>query len=164
MILKNLAPIHRDIFNESGHIDAGASMLSLNRLYNHLNMEFFDNAPYEYYLNPDQSNFPKIDVTETENEFLICAELPGIDGKDINVTLNDKTLTIEGEKRMGKEDRMKEQHSAERAYGSYSRSFQIPKMIDREKIDASCINGVLTIKLPKLPEIKKAVRKILINQ
>ena len=94
-----------------------------------------------------------MDITETENNFLITAELPGLDEKNVDLTLDDGTLTIKGEKKTEREDTQGEFYSRERPYGAFQRTFEVPEIIDQNKIDASFINGVLTVTMPILPAI-----------
>jgi HSP20 family protein len=75
----------------------------------------------------------------------------------------DRILTIKGEKKTDTEDKQGEFYSRERSYGEFQRSFEVPETIDENKIDASFSNGVLKVKMPKTPEAKKEVKKILIN-
>ena len=130
----------------------------MDRFLNHLNTDFFD-----FRTIPEENHFPKVDVTETKNEFSISAELPGIDDKDIDVTLDDGTLTLKGEKKVEKEDKQGEFYSRERSYGSFQRTFKVPETIDQNKINASFNKGILTVKLPKTLESRKEVKKIPIN-
>lgn len=103
---------------------------------------------------------PAFDVTEKEKEYEITAELPGIDEKNVEVKLTNHTLTIKGEKKEEKEEKEKDYYLSERRYGSFHRSFQLPEGVDTAKVDASFAKGVLTIKLPKTPEARKAEKKI----
>ena len=104
---------------------------------------FFDFRPVE------QNRFPKVDITETDNNFLITAELPGLDEKNVDLTLDDGTLTINGEKKTETENAQGEFYSRERSYGKFKRSFEVPAIIDQNKIDASFVKGVLTVTMPK---------------
>ncbi|ENN85265.1 heat shock protein HSP20 [Rhizobium freirei PRF 81] len=106
---------------------------------------------------------PAIDVIEREHAYEISAELPGIDAKDIDVKLSNSTLTIKGEKHDVKEEKDKEYYLSERRYGSFERNFQLPEGVDTGKIEASFVNGVLTIVLPKTAEARKNERKIAIK-
>ena len=92
---------------------------------------------------------PAVEVTEDDKMFKIMAELPGLEQKDIEVNLSGDTLTLKGEKRYEKDERGKDQHMSERAYGSFQRSFTVPESVDRDKITAELTKGVLTITLPK---------------
>jgi HSP20 family protein len=92
---------------------------------------------------------PRMDVTERENEVEISAELPGMEQKDVEITLSDDVLTIRGEKKAEKEEKAENRHIVERSYGLVSRSVQLPSGIKPEDIQATMANGVLKITLPK---------------
>jgi HSP20 family protein len=97
---------------------------------------------------------PAIDMSEDDKAYRISAELPGIDAKDIDVSVSGDTLVLKGEKRQQKEK--KNYHFSERSYGS----FQLPSSIDRDKVNADFPKGVLTITLPKTAEAQKPQKKI----
>ena len=103
---------------------------------------------------------PSLDVSETKNELVVKAEIPGMDAKDIDISLSDGVLTIKGEKRQEKEEKEEGYHLVERSYGSFTRSIRLPKEIQNEKINASYKNGVLKITLPKSEAAKKKEIKI----
>jgi HSP20 family protein len=105
---------------------------------------------------------PAIDMSEDEQAYRISAELPGIDAKDIDVSVSGDTLVLKGEKRQEREenDKNKNYHFSERSYGSFQRSFELPSSVDRNKIMADFSKGVLTITLPKTAESQKPVKKI----
>ena len=92
---------------------------------------------------------PAVEVIEDNEMFKITAELPGLEQKDIELTVSGDTLILKGEKRYEKNEKDKDRHMSERAYGSFQRSFTLPDSIDREKITAELTKGVLTIALPK---------------
>lgn len=104
-------------------------------------------------------SFPKpaIDVTEDDKAYKITAELPGLEEKDIDVTVTGGLLTIRGEKSYEKGDdkKNKERHVSERAYGSFERAFVLPDSVDAEKIAADLAKGVLTVTLPKTAQAAK---------
>lgn len=106
---------------------------------------------------------PSIDVSETEGEIKIEAELPGIDEKDVEVMISDNVLTVKGEKKADKEEKKKDYHLVERSYGSFSRSLTLPFAADPAKVKAGFKNGVLSISLPKPPEVKAKAKKIAIT-
>ncbi|GAC1043179.1 Hsp20/alpha crystallin family protein [Rhizobium sp. No.120] len=106
---------------------------------------------------------PAVDIVEKENAYEITAELPGIDAKDVDVKLSNSTLTIKGEKHEIKEEKDKEYFLSERRYGSFQRNFQLPQGVDGGKIEASFVNGVLTVVLPKTAEARNGERKIVIK-
>jgi HSP20 family protein len=103
---------------------------------------------------------PSLDVAETKNELVVKAEAPGMDPKDIDISLSDGVLTIKGEKRQEKEEKEADYQLVERSYGSFTRSVQIPREVQSDKISASYKNGILKITLPKSEEAKKKEIKI----
>ena len=103
---------------------------------------------------------PAVDIYESENELVLKADVPDVDLKDINVNVENQTLTVSGERKFEKEEGNKGYHRIERAYGSFSRSFAVPGVYDLEHIAASYKNGVLTVKLPKKEAAKPRQIKI----
>lgn len=92
---------------------------------------------------------PAVDIRETDNEFLVSAELPGLTRKDVHVRLEDHVLMIEGERKQEKEAKGERTHRIERFYGSFRRSFTLPDNVDADKIRAECKDGILTVHVPK---------------
>jgi HSP20 family protein len=103
---------------------------------------------------------PAVDFTDTEKAYELTAELPGIDEKNIEVNVANGILSIKGEKQEDKEEKKKDYYIRERNFGSFERSFQVPDGVDPDKIEAAFKKGVLTITLPKKPEVQKAAKKI----
>jgi HSP20 family protein len=103
---------------------------------------------------------PAIDMSEDDKAYKITAELPGLDAKDVDVSVSGNTLVLKGEKRQEKEEKDKNYHYSERAYGSFQRAFELPASVDRNKIGADFSKGVLTITLPKTPDAQKQQKKI----
>ena len=103
---------------------------------------------------------PNIDVTENDKEIRVSAELPGMNDKDIDVTLNHDSLTIRGEKKEEKDDRGKGYYRMERSYGSFCRTIPLHIEIDSGKAAASYKKGVLTVKIPKSPKAIEETKKI----
>ena len=91
-----------------------------------------------------------VDIGENGKTYTITAELPGVEEKDIEVSVEDGVLVIRGEKRQEKEEKDKQHYMAERRYGSFQRMFALPKGTDESKLEARFHNGVLTISVPKL--------------
>jgi HSP20 family protein len=124
----------------------------------------FDNFFRGFDIEPLEKRFgafhPDIDVTETDKEIKISAELPGMDDKDIDVSLTKDSLTIKGEKKEEKEEKKKDYYRMERSYGSFSRTIPMPVEIDTEKAKAHFKKGVLTITLPKTAKAIKETKKI----
>ena len=103
---------------------------------------------------------PRLDVSETDKAIEIIADLPGMEKKDINVSLEDDLLTIKGERKQEKEKSGQHYHSIERRYGSFYRSLRLPTEVQGTKINASFKDGVLKITLPKVKKAKKKVAQI----
>jgi len=92
---------------------------------------------------------PPVDVVEKEDEFVVTAELPGMNQKDVKVSIMDNVLSIKGEKREEKEEKNGEFRRVERCYGSFERSFTLSAPVESDKIEAKYKNGILEIRLPK---------------
>jgi len=106
---------------------------------------------------------PSVDVREGEKEVSIKAELPGLDEKDVEVTLTDDALTIRGEKKEEKEDKGKDYWHRETSYGSFHRVIPLPEGLNQEKVDARFKNGILTVTLPRLEGAKTKEKKIAVK-
>jgi HSP20 family protein len=104
---------------------------------------------------------PSVDIYEAENELVLTAELPGVDENDVEIKIEDNTLTLHGDRKFEKETKEENYHRMERSYGSFYRSFTLPRNIDQDKIKAESENGILKISLPKKPELKPKKVKIL---
>ena len=103
---------------------------------------------------------PRLDVAETDDEVQITADLPGMDEKNVEVTVGERSLTIRGEKKSESEEKKKNYHLKERTYGSFQRVIALPEGVAADKTKATFKNGVLTIVIPKTPKAKAAVRKV----
>lgn len=106
---------------------------------------------------------PKVDVKESKDGYEISAELPGIDEKDVELTIDGNVLTLSGEKKAEREEKKDNYHWSERTYGSFRRSFTLPDGVNADKADAKFAKGVLTVTLPKTEEAKRQKRKIAIK-
>jgi HSP20 family protein len=106
---------------------------------------------------------PRIDETEDEEGYHITAELPGLEEKDVEVTLAEGVLTIRGEKKEEAEETKKDYFRRERTFGAFRRSLTVPSEVDAERITAKMKNGVLAVDLPKRPEAKKKAKRIAIE-
>jgi HSP20 family protein len=102
----------------------------------------------------------KSDVVQTDNAVEISIELPGMEMKDIEVSVADDMLTVKGEKRVERQDEKKGYYLSERSYGAIYRAIPLPPGVDGGKAEASFKNGVLTIRLPQTPEAQAKVRRI----
>lgn len=107
---------------------------------------------------------PELDVHDNGKQITIEADLPGVEEKDVAVTLTNGILTIKGEKRTQREKKEASYYMAERSYGSFERSLRLPDTIDDSKLEAKFDKGVLRIVAPKRPEAVKSERRIEIKQ
>jgi HSP20 family protein len=92
---------------------------------------------------------PPVDIYEKDGNIVVKAELPGVDPKDVDVRVENNTLTIRGERKIDNEVKQESYHRVERAYGTFTRSFSLPSVLDQEKIKAEFKDGVLQVTLPK---------------
>jgi HSP20 family protein len=97
---------------------------------------------------------PSVDISETDGEYQIKAEIPDVKKEDVKVTVEDGVLTIQGERKHEKEEKGKKFHRIERSYGSFVRTFSLPDVIDEEKVKAEFKDGVLNLYLPKSEKAK----------
>ncbi len=97
---------------------------------------------------------PAVDIKENADSFIVTAELPGMSKDEINVEVENGTLTIKGERRFEKKEEGENYHFIERSYGSFYRSFGLPKNVSADSISAEYKDGVLHINLPKAEEVK----------
>ncbi|MGA3076463.1 MAG: Hsp20/alpha crystallin family protein [Bryobacteraceae bacterium] len=107
---------------------------------------------------------PAVDIFETEDELVLKADVPEVELKDIDVRVENQTLTLSGERKFEKEDTTKGYHRIERAYGQFTRTFTLPSTVDTEQVAAEYHNGVLTVKLPKKAAAKPRQVKIDVKQ
>jgi len=112
------------------------------------------NRPGQYYWNP------RLDLAETDKEIVISVELPGLEEKDVNVSLSGDQLFISGEKREEKEEKNKTFHRVERSWGSFQRTLPLYWEVDRNNVKAVFSKGVLTVTLSKTIKAQEAVKKI----
>jgi HSP20 family protein len=106
---------------------------------------------------------PRMEFSETEREFRLTAELPGVEESEIDISLSADMLTIKAEKKSESERKDENVHVSERSYGMFERSTRLPSAVDENKIDATLKNGVLTIVLPKTAEEQAKSRKITVK-
>jgi HSP20 family protein len=106
---------------------------------------------------------PAVDILETENELVLKADVPGVDLKDIDIQLENGTLTVKGERKFEKEATNKGFHRMERSYGSFVRIFTVPETVEAENVKAAYEAGVLTITLPKKEIAKPKAIKVQVS-
>ena len=119
----------------------------------------FDELP-TFPFNMVDSFSPRIDISEDDKHIYIDAEIPGVNKKDLKITLQDNILTIQGEKKREEEKKEKNFFRSERLYGTFQRSFTLPVEVDTDHVDAKFKDGMLHIKLNKI-ETKKSKEKLI---
>jgi len=126
----------------------------LSKRFSDIMDEFFNDA-----VNARRDSFvPSIDVSESENQFMITAELPGMKKEDINISLENGRLSISGERSFENEEKGKTYHRVETQYGSFNRSFQLPDNVSEESITATYEDGLLNITIDKSEDkVKKQI-------
>jgi HSP20 family protein len=102
----------------------------------------------------EEAWLPAVDVSETGDKITVKAEIPGMEAKDIEISMVGDTLTIKGEKKAEREEKEENYHLVERSYGSFSRAMKLPVAVDPDKVEATYKNGVLTVVLSKKEEVK----------
>jgi HSP20 family protein len=107
---------------------------------------------------------PAVDIVETEDELIVKADLPDVQLEDIDVQVENGTLSLKGERKFKKEFADKGYHRIERSYGSFMRSFTVPSSVDTEKVSADYKSGVLTVTLPKKEAAKPKQVKVAVKQ
>lgn len=138
------------------------TLVRYNRPNSNLMSKNFSDIMDEFFNDVVRTNrdsfVPGIDISETDNQFLITAELPGMSKDDIDISLDNGRLSISGERKFEKEEEGKKFHRVETRYGSFNRSFQLPDNIDEESIKATYENGLLNISLDKSEDkVKKKI-------
>lgn len=106
---------------------------------------------------------PSVDIFETEEALKLKADLPDVKTEDIDVRVEDQTLTLRGQRKFEKDDSVKGYHRIERGYGEFVRSFAVPSTVDTEHVQADYKNGVLTVTLPKKEAAKPRQVKVVVQ-
>jgi HSP20 family protein len=151
-------------FRPGGGMFPGDPFLSLHREMNRLFDDVFRGASLPSAAGSqgqgDVGNFvnASMNVSETDKEIRITAELPGVTEQDIDVSLDDDVLTIRGEKKFERKDDKENFHFVERSYGTFQRSLRLPHAVDSEQVQASFENGVLTVTVPKTRQPERSRR------
>ena len=130
------------------------------------NMRLFEDAFTRLWNEPNDNRpwTPAVDIYETENELVLKADLPEVSLKDIDVRVENQTLTIAGERKFEKDEAQKGFHRIERSYGKFVRSFAIPNAFNTDSISAEFHNGVLSVTLPKKEAAKPRQVKVEVKQ
>lgn len=161
MNLRDIVPFgrHRPLAMRRADDPFAAFQRDMNRMFDELWRDF-DVAPQAGNGGLVTMVAPSLDVSEDDKTIRVAAELPGVDEKDIEVTLADGRLTIRGEKKQEKEEKEKNYYLMERSYGAFERSLPIGTEIDEKAISAAFDKGVLTVTLPKTQAAQVKSRKI----
>jgi len=130
----------------------------MNRLFDDVFNRFDSTMPSVFSRTPA---WPSVEVVDSDKDVLIAAELPGLDEKDVEVSVSDDVLTIRGEKKAQIDDQ--ERHFSERYYGRFERVIPLPFEVEDERAEATFENGVLTVTLPKSPKAKAKMKRIPVN-
>lgn len=165
MTIRDLIPWKRDdsmvSVQRSQEDDALLDFRSqMNRLFDEFFERPFGLSPFTGESGITGDFAPRLDISETEKEVTISAELPGMEPEDINIAIDRGTLTISGEKHAEKEEKGKRFYRVERSYGSFHRAIPLPNEVDEDKIDAKFKRGVLKVKLPKTKAAQEQSRRI----
>ena len=162
MQMKDLLPWARRQPGGQVRTDDEHPMADLQRQMNALFENFWRGAdrPFAGLDLPLGEGMPRTDVVETDNGVEISIELPGMEQKDVEVSLTGDSLTIRGEKKIEKQEDKKGYYVSERSYGSVYRSIPLPPGVDADKADATFKNGVLTVRLPQTAEAKEKVKRV----
>ena len=126
------------------------------------NLRVFEDAFTRFMSEPTANRpwSPAVDIYETENELVVKADLPEVSLKDIDVRVENQTLTISGQRKFEKNEAQKGFHRIERSYGDFVRSFAVPNTFDTDKVSAEFHNGVLSVTLPKKEAAKPRQVKV----
>ena len=132
----------------------------LRSLQDEMNRLFMTNLPREFGQEEMASGgwTPSVDIFESENEIVLEAELPGMKREDFEVSIENNVITLKGERHFEKKEEGDNYHRVERSYGSFTRSFSLPRTVSAEATKADFKNGILRVSLPKKEEAK--ARKI----
>ncbi|MCT7374819.1 Hsp20/alpha crystallin family protein [Chelativorans salis] len=164
MNMRNLIPWNRGggrtpaVYREDN-----SPFLALHREMNRLFDDVFRNfdAPAPFSRMSGWSSWPDVEVSETDGEIRVTAEVPGLEEKDMEVLLKDGVLTLRGEKKSEAED--KDRQFSERFYGRFERHIGLGPEVDEDRVAADFRNGVLTVTLPKTEQAKSSAKRIAIN-
>ncbi len=132
----------------------------MNRLFDNFFSGFSLSSWAPFDRGATQTFSPRVDVSETDKEIRVSAELPGMEEKDIDISLTRDSLTIKGEKKGETEEKGKDFYRTERSYGSFTRSIPLPAEVDADKVEATFKKGVLDITLPKTAKAIEETKKI----
>lgn len=162
----SILPIIRKGDRSNSRRDSENSMLAIQNEMNRMFDQFFNDPftlmPARFGRQPEF--YPRVDISESEKEYKVSAEMPGMDEKDIQISLDKGALILSGEKKSETEENEKTFHRIERSYGSFQRVITFDRDLDEDKVSAAFKNGVLTVTLPKAADEIRKNRKIEIKK
>lgn len=132
---------------------------------NELMQRFWEDLPFGEIVEKEFGTewIPSVDISETGKKLIVKAELPGMTREDIDISLDENYLIVKGEKKQEKEENDKHFHRVERTFGSFYRSLRLPTVVEKDKIDATYKDGVLTVVLPKSEEAEKKITHVAVH-
>ena len=148
------------LFRRAGS-SIGEHMMDLQRQIDRVFDEFTGRWPATSA--PNGGYWPALEMMETGDAIDVTAELPGVEAKDVDISASGDMLTIRGEKKAEKQVKEKDYFCAERSYGSFARSLQLPFELDSAKVEATFEKGILKLHIPKPAGVRKETRKIAIK-
>ena len=160
MNLKSIVPWNKEKRSLARWPEDSDPFTQLQRRMNSLFDDFFSRSSLDLWGGKTGAFQPRIDVSETDKEVRITAELPGLDAKDVEVTMASNMLTIKGEKKVEKEEEDGDYYYSERNYGRFERTIALPQGIDTDNAEAKFKKAVLKVTIPKKPEAQSSRRKI----
>ncbi|HDS85119.1 MAG TPA: Hsp20/alpha crystallin family protein [Phycisphaerales bacterium] len=164
MVLSNLVPFRKGGKDALAHYRREADpFAAFQRQMNRLVEDFFGETGLKPFGAGDRfagSFTPTLDIAENDREVTVTAELPGLEDKDIQISIQNDRLTLRGEKKAEHEGKDAQHYVVERSYGAFSRAIQLPAEVDDSKAEAVFKNGVLKIRLPKTPTEKNKTKRI----
>lgn len=167
MTINDLIPWKRSEKIPVRREDAG-SYLQMRDEMNRLFERFFEDPwglrPFDFAETTLSGFMPRVDVSETDKEIKVTVELPGLDEKDITLSLENDMLSIRGEKKTEKQDKSNNYYHMERSYGSFQRQISLPKAVDEDNIAALFKNGILTVTLPKHQTVEPNGKRIIVKR
>jgi len=130
-------------------VELSSFRMEMDKLWN----RFFGERPFAGMLTEEW--WPSVDISETKDKFIVKAELPGLEAKDVNVSISGDVLIIKGQKKKEEEEKDEHHHYVERYSVSFQRSFRLPVNVQSDKVEATFDKGVLRVELTKAEEAKK---------
>ena len=148
--MKDVAPRNRDFSQDHLYSPFFASRRELDRLSEDM-----------FHRGPGGRNWPRIEMAERDQDIIVTAELPGLETRDIDISIDNKMLTLRGEKRSQHDDLAS--HYRERLYGRFERRLQLPSEVDEDMVKAAYKDGILTVTLHKKPDGRRGAKRIQID-